>query len=55
MTCVQNRKCKKVRKHGKVLTRRGKGLLNKIIDKLPIELHVPSYQYCGPGDCKFLL
>lgn len=27
----------------------GGSLLNKIIDKLPIELHVPNYQYCGPG------
>ena len=27
----------------------GKGLVNTIIDKLPIELHLPGYQYCGPG------
>lgn len=27
----------------------GCGFINKIIDKLPFELHVPSYQYCGPG------
>ena len=27
----------------------GNGLLNKIINKLPIELHLPGYQYCGPG------
>lgn len=27
----------------------GKGFVNKLIDKLPFELHVPSYQYCGPG------
>lgn len=27
----------------------GKGLINKIIDKLPFEMHVPGYQYCGPG------
>lgn len=30
-------------------TRRGKGLLNKLIDKLPIELHIPGYNFCGPG------
>lgn len=30
-------------------TKRGRGLLNKIIDKLPFELHLPKYQYCGPG------
>ena len=29
--------------------RRGKGLVNSIIDKLPVELHIPGYQYCGPG------
>lgn len=27
----------------------GKGLINNIINKLPIELHIPGYQYCGPG------
>lgn len=27
----------------------GKSLIDRIIDKLPFELHVPSYQYCGPG------
>jgi hypothetical protein len=27
----------------------GGGLLNSTINKLPIELHVPGYQYCGPG------
>lgn len=28
---------------------RGKGLINTIINKLPVELHIPGYQYCGPG------
>lgn len=27
----------------------GKGLVNRIINKLPVELHIPGYQYCGPG------
>lgn len=27
----------------------GKGLLNKAINSLPIELHIPGYQFCGPG------
>ena len=27
----------------------GRGLVNDIINKLPFELHVPGYQYCGPG------
>lgn len=30
--------------------RTGKGLINSVINKLPIELHLPGgYQYCGPG------
>lgn len=28
---------------------RGKGFVNDLINKLPIELHIPGYQYCGPG------
>lgn len=27
----------------------GMGLLDKLINKTPVELHVPGYQYCGPG------
>lgn len=27
----------------------GEGLLNTLINKLPIEIHLPGYQYCGPG------
>lgn len=30
-------------------TKKGRGLINKAINKLPIELHIPGYQYCGPG------
>ena len=29
--------------------RRGRGLLNKVINNLQFELHLPGYQYCGPG------
>ena len=29
--------------------KKSSGILNKLIDKLPIELHIPTYQYCGPG------
>ncbi|XP_025405477.1 uncharacterized protein LOC112679776 isoform X2 [Sipha flava] len=25
------------------------GLINSLINKIPVELHVPGYQYCGPG------
>ena len=27
----------------------GSGLVNGIINRLPFELHVPGYQFCGPG------
>jgi len=29
--------------------KKGRGLVNKLINKLPFELHIPGYQYCGPG------
>ncbi|KAE9523730.1 hypothetical protein AGLY_015871 [Aphis glycines] len=28
---------------------KGGGLINTLLNKLPVELHVPGYQYCGPG------
>lgn len=28
---------------------KGGGVLNTLINKLPVELHIPGYQYCGPG------
>lgn len=27
----------------------GSGFINKLIDNLPFELHIPTYRYCGPG------
>lgn len=30
-------------------TKKGRGLVNSLINKLPVELHLPGYQYCGPG------
>ncbi|KAF2885755.1 hypothetical protein ILUMI_20419 [Ignelater luminosus] len=27
----------------------GEGVVNKLINKLPFELHLPRYQFCGPG------
>lgn len=30
-------------------TKRGGGIINTLINKLPVELHLPSYQFCGPG------
>ena len=35
--------CRKVVKRN----RHGKGLLKKVINNLPLELHIPVYQYCG--------
>ena len=39
--------------HGKNLSLkkklRGKGLINKLINKLPFELHIPPLLFCGPG------
>lgn len=31
------------------ILKKGKGLLNTLINKLPFELHMPGYNYCGPG------
>ncbi|KAK4885619.1 hypothetical protein RN001_001890 [Aquatica leii] len=43
----------KKKKNKKVVGKRsrcgGSGLINTLINKLPIELHIPGYQYCGPG------
>ena len=27
----------------------GLGIVNSIINKLPVELHIPHYEFCGPG------
>lgn len=27
----------------------GGGILNSIVNKIPFEMHIPGYQYCGPG------
>lgn len=28
---------------------KGRGFLDKFIDNLPFELHIPGYKFCGPG------
>lgn len=44
------RASKNVKKNSKRSgVKRGRGLLNTLIDKLPMEVHLPGYQYCGPG------
>lgn len=27
----------------------GSGIINDVINNLPFEIHIPGYQYCGPG------
>lgn len=36
-------------KERKKKSKSGGSLLDEAINKLPFELHVPGYQYCGPG------
>lgn len=33
----------------RTLGRKGFGVLNTLINKLPVELHIPGYRFCGPG------
>lgn len=44
---IRKNKKKKVNKAGR--KKNGCGFVDKIIDKLPFELHLPSYQFAGPG------
>lgn len=46
---VQKKAKSRRRTNSRKTAKRGRGLINKIIDKLPFELHLPKYQYCGPG------
>lgn len=34
---------------GMFIRKRGSGLVEKLIDELPVELHLPGYNYSGPG------
>lgn len=40
---------KKKKKMAKTSCRSGKGIANWLIKKVPFEMHIPGYQYCGPG------
>lgn len=53
-TKIKRGKCVKNKiKSEETEVKRGEGILNTIIDYLPMELHMPGgYQYCGPGDYK---
>lgn len=33
----------------RALNKTGSGIVNSLINNLPFELHIPGYQYCGPG------
>jgi len=41
MSAVATTSCKSIKG--------GSGLLNRVINALPFELHIPGYQFCGPG------
>jgi len=41
MSAVATTSCKSIKSGG--------GLLNNVINALPFELHIPRYQFCGPG------
>lgn len=30
-------------------TNKGSGLINSVINRLPVEVHLPGYRFCGPG------
>lgn len=50
MTSKRDKSHKKIsRRRKKGRKKIGKGLLNTLINKLPFEMHVPTYQFCGPG------
>lgn len=45
-TKTKNFRCKQAIKRGGNIV---SSVLNKAIDLLPVELHLPGYNYCGPG------
>lgn len=45
-----HKKTNKYHRHRRnVNTQKGEGVINWLIDNLPIELHPPNYRYLGPG------
>ena len=51
---IKMKKTKTNEKSSKIskVNKSGKGFIDAVIDKLPFEVHVPGYQYCGPGSEK---
>lgn len=43
------KKNQSVQNKGGDKTKRGKGIIDDIIEKIPFEMHVPAYNYCGIG------
>lgn len=41
--------CKQQTSTSRQSARKGAGLINTLINKLPVELHLPGYKFCGPG------
>lgn len=46
---IMRRRSQKSNSRRSTVGRRGGGLINTLINKLPFELHLPGYKYCGPG------
>lgn len=40
---------KRNNKNNNNIIRYGSGLINNLIDRLGVELHIPGYRFCGPG------
>lgn len=47
--CARKTKQKIKKKVVRKAKKRGSGFIDKLIDKLPFEVHIPFYSYCGPG------
>lgn len=50
--CILNKMARKRLKSSslpRLVKKKGCGVLNTLINKLPVELHIPGYNYCGPG------
>lgn len=45
----QGKKCRVSKKPSRSKKVGKGGIVNSLINKLPFELHLPGYQYCGPG------
>lgn len=50
MKVLRSTKKKKPKRELKKVVKSGLGIFDKLIDKLPVELHLPGgYNFCGPG------